>query len=144
MRFMVASSSRGISCERHIWVEKLDTAQTVQVVSETVRIAFKDTVVQDGWLLLPDSKGRVVLQILLQKLIIYIPGLSCENSNQGYLRLCCGDFHGQWQGTLCRLYLVIVWNRLLFGAFLRFVGKGSSQPLPSLKQSFCTLRGRIC
>lgn len=41
------------------------------------------------------------------------------------------------------LYLVIVWGRLLFGAFLRFEGKGSSQPLPSLKQCICTTMAGI-
>lgn len=43
-----------------------------------------------------------------------------------------------------RLDLVIVWSKLLFGAFLRFEGKGSSQPLPSPKYCVCTPHGGIC
>jgi len=49
MRFIVAPSSRSISCERRIWVEKLAATQTVQVVFESVRTAVKDTLVQNGW-----------------------------------------------------------------------------------------------
>lgn len=91
----VASSSRGISCERHIWVEKLSAEQTVQVLFESVRITVKDRLAQDGWLVLlcPASKGRRVSQSLLKKLIVCIPGLPCEYNGQGYLWQHCRDFH---------------------------------------------------
>lgn len=108
--------------------------QTVQVVFESVRSAVKDTLAQDGWF----------RRIFFKNLLYASQACPVSTAVRGCLCRLCRNFHGHWQVMLHRPYLVIDWNRLLFSAFLRSVGKGSSQPLPSLEQCICASLSRIC
>lgn len=108
MRLMVASSSRGTSSERQMRLNRknLPLCRLFRLCL-SVRISVKDKVAHDGWLVLlcPGSKGWVVSQSLLQKLIVYIPDLSCEYYSQGYLWWNSRHIHDLWQDTLCKTVL---------------------------------------